>query len=98
MPQIWMTYDELAALFECEATTAQATVIEMKLDRRKSRDGNTRVKLDPRLSEMFFDKLLCRWIDLELQACAGDLRAVRDKMAARQESTVAQVRRSQIAG
>jgi hypothetical protein len=65
--------------------TARSIIIQMKLDRRKSHDGNTRVKLDARLNEMFFDKLICHWIDQELQACAGDLRVVRDKMTARRQ-------------
>jgi hypothetical protein len=96
MPQIWVTYDELAGLFDCEPLTARAIVMRMKLDRRKSRDGNTRVKLSAALNEMFFTKLFGRWIDQELQACAGDLRALRENMAARGASTAAQVRHGRL--
>jgi hypothetical protein len=98
MPQIWMTDDELASLFECEATSVRAIDVMMKLDRRKSSDGNTRVKLTTALNELFLDKFVRHQIDRELQACAGDLRAARDKMAVRQEYTAAQIRRGQFVG
>ncbi|SFP80665.1 hypothetical protein SAMN05216330_110183 [Bradyrhizobium sp. Ghvi] len=45
MPQIWMTYDELATLCECTGSEARLRAIHLSLDRRKSRDGATRVKL-----------------------------------------------------
>jgi hypothetical protein len=46
MPQIWMTYDEIADLLGCDAEVARAMAIHRSLDRRKSRDGLTRTKLD----------------------------------------------------
>jgi hypothetical protein len=46
MPQIWMTYGEIAALLGCDADDVRAQAIQRSLDRRKSRDGLTRVKLD----------------------------------------------------
>ncbi|WP_375790911.1 hypothetical protein ACE102_35105 [Bradyrhizobium sp. vgs-9] len=46
MPQIWMTYDELATLNGCSADEARMQAMHLSLDRRKSRDGNTRVKLN----------------------------------------------------
>ena len=46
MPQIWMTYGELAALLGCEADDARIQSAQRSLDRKKSRDGLTRVKLD----------------------------------------------------
>jgi hypothetical protein len=61
MPQIWMTYDELAFLFECEPAAARDIILEMNLDRRKSRDGHTRVKLDASLNALFLDKLFAHW-------------------------------------
>jgi hypothetical protein len=54
MPQIWMTYDELAALLGCETDDARIQVVERSLDRKKSRDGLTRVKLDVRWMAKFF--------------------------------------------
>ncbi|MGW1424906.1 hypothetical protein ACWAT4_32805 [Bradyrhizobium manausense] len=55
MPQIWMTYDELAALTGCSAAEARTQALHRLLDRRKSRDGNTRVKLDFALMTRFFE-------------------------------------------
>jgi hypothetical protein len=55
MPQIWMTYDELATLSGCDATEARVLALHLSLDRRKSRDGNTRVKLDFALMTRFFE-------------------------------------------
>lgn len=57
MPQIWMTYDELAALSGCSATEARVLALHLSLDRRKSRDGNTRVKLDFALMTRFFETI-----------------------------------------
>ena len=55
MPQIWMTYDELATLSGCSAGEARVQALHLSLDRRKSRDGNTRVKLTPALMARFFE-------------------------------------------
>ncbi|MBC9983247.1 hypothetical protein HA482_34185, partial [Bradyrhizobium sp. INPA_01384B] len=46
MPQIWMTYDELGMLCGCSAGEARVQALHWALDRRRSRDGNTRVKLN----------------------------------------------------
>ena len=57
MPQIWMTYDELARLNGCSAAEARMQALHLSLDRRKSRDGNTRVKLDLALMARFFETI-----------------------------------------
>lgn len=82
MPQIWMTYDELAALLPCQPADARNHAIALNLARRKSRDGHTRVKLDAALNARFFDQMLALWTDRQMQACAADLRMMRDRMAA----------------
>lgn len=46
MPQIWMTYSEVAALLGCDGDRARIQAMQRSLDRKKSRDGLTRVKLD----------------------------------------------------
>ena len=53
-----------------------------RLDRRKSRDGQTRAKLTPPLADAFFHEVLRQRLDQEITACAGDLRAMHDCMAA----------------
>jgi hypothetical protein len=82
VPQIWLTYDELAALMNCEPATARTAAAAMRLDRRRSRDGYTRAKLTPSLADAFLDGVLQRRLEREIAACAGDLWAMRDRMAA----------------
>ena len=65
MPQIWMTYDELAALYGCTAAEARLQVLNLSLDRRKSRDGNTRVKLNAALMARFIEAIRKTEFDLD---------------------------------
>jgi hypothetical protein len=53
MPQIWMTYREMADMLGCDADAARAEAIRRSLDRKKSRDGSTRAKLDLELTARF---------------------------------------------
>jgi hypothetical protein len=62
VPQIWMTYDELATMLGTDPSMARAIAARMMLDRRKSRDGRTRAKLSATLSEIFLDKLARHWV------------------------------------
>jgi hypothetical protein len=55
MPQIWMTYDEIAGMLECSLVQARERVVERQLDRKVSRDGKTRAKLSVDLIGVFFD-------------------------------------------
>lgn len=82
MPQIWLTYDELAALIGCDASAARASAAAMPLDRRRSHDGLTRAKLNARLTEVFLERAVRRWINREVATCAGDLQMLRELMAA----------------
>jgi len=65
MPQIWMTYDELATLSGCTAAEARQQALQLSLDRRKSRDGNTRVKLNLALMARFFETVREAEFDLD---------------------------------
>ncbi|WP_298965346.1 hypothetical protein [uncultured Methylobacterium sp.] len=47
MPQIWLTYDEMADHFGCSATEARSGAISQGWRRRRCSDGATRVKLLP---------------------------------------------------
>jgi hypothetical protein len=73
MPQVWMTYDELATLCGCSATEARLRVRYLSLHRRKSRDGFTRVKLDLALTARFFATIRDSDFDLD-----GAIEALRD--------------------
>jgi hypothetical protein len=57
MPQIWMTYGELAGLLGCGLDEVPERIRRDSLDRRKSRDGQTRVKLSLHLAGLFIEKL-----------------------------------------
>jgi hypothetical protein len=73
MPQIWMTYDELAKLCDCTPAEARMRAVHLSLDRRKSRDGATRVKLDLALTARFFATIRDSEFDLD-----GAIDALRD--------------------
>jgi hypothetical protein len=66
MPQIWMTYDELAALCGCSAADAKLRVNHLSLDRKKSRDGITRIKLNLALTAKFFEMIRETEYDLDI--------------------------------
>jgi len=88
MPQIWMTYDELATLSGCSAAEARLQAQQLSLDRRKSRDGNTRVKLNLALTGRFFETI--REAEFGLDDAIAALRETHRQMsgvlAAEQES------------
>lgn len=79
MPQIWMTYDELATLSGCSAAEARMRAIHLSLDRRKSRDGTTRVKLDLALTAKFFASI--READFDLDGAIEALQRTHRQMA-----------------
>ncbi|MGY4330286.1 hypothetical protein ACVWWG_004703 [Bradyrhizobium sp. LB7.2] len=79
MPQIWMTYSELAALSGCTPAEARMRAIHLSLDRRKSRDGTTRVKLDLALTAKFFASV--RESDFDLDSAIEALQATHCQMA-----------------
>jgi hypothetical protein len=79
MPQIWMTYREIADLLGCDPDEARAHAIHRSLDRKKSRDGLTRVKLDLEWAGRFVAAI--REDDLVLDQAVHDLRMAAGKMA-----------------
>jgi hypothetical protein len=79
VPQIWMTYREIAEMLGCDADTARATTIQRELDRKKSRDGLTRAKLDPELTARFISVI--RSADAALDQAVQELRDMHELMA-----------------
>jgi len=79
MPQIWMTYDEIAGLLGCVPDEARAQTIHRSLDRKKSRDGLTRVKLDLDWTARLVAAI--RDADPALDQAIHDLRVMAGKMA-----------------
>ncbi len=79
MPQIWMTYREIADILGSDTDTARAETIRRSLDRRKSRDGSTRAKLDLELTALFVAAI--RDADPALGQAIHDLRAMGNAMS-----------------
>jgi hypothetical protein len=59
VPQIWLSYVELGSLLQCRPDEARSLAITMGADRKKSRDGLSRVKLT------------ATWMDVWLQQIRG---------------------------
>jgi hypothetical protein len=79
MPQIWMTYGEIASLLGCTADAVRAEAVYRSLDRKQSRDGLTRVKLDSDWTAHFVAAI--RDADPILDEAIRDLRHIRREMA-----------------
>ncbi len=79
MPQIWMTYDEIAGLLGCSADAARAKAVYRWLDRKKSRDGLTRVKLDTEWTAHFVAAI--RETDPGLDEAVRGLQTIHGEMA-----------------
>jgi hypothetical protein len=79
MPQIWMTYREIADMLGSDADAARAETIRRSLDRKKSRDGSTRAKLDLELTALFVAAI--RDADPTLDQAIHDLRAMGNAMS-----------------
>ncbi|WP_245322186.1 hypothetical protein [Bradyrhizobium sp. LTSPM299] len=61
-----MTYHEIADMIGCDVETARSATIQRALDRKKSRDGMTRAKLDPELMGVFVAVIRNAEPDLDL--------------------------------
>jgi len=72
MPQIWMTYEELAGLLDCDAMEARRRVHLERLDRKISRDGQKRAKLNMTMMGIFIARL--KMIDDAHDLAIEDLR------------------------
>jgi hypothetical protein len=79
MPQIWMTYGELADLMECGLAEASDHVRKERLDRKRSRDGHVRVKLNLTLMELFVARIRAA-SDQPLDQAVHDLRGLHTLM------------------
>jgi hypothetical protein len=78
MPQIWMTYEELAAMLNCTILQAREKVSVDRLDRKKSRDGKTRAKLSPAMIGHFVERLKTK--DSATDLAVDELRKVHNLM------------------
>ena len=79
MPQIWVTYQELGTLCGLSAEEARSQAQRLLLDRRRSRDGNTRVKLNAALIARFLETI--REAEPDLDEAIAALRDTHQQMS-----------------
>jgi hypothetical protein len=78
MPQIWMTYEELAGMLDCTVMEAREIIHLERLDRKISRDGKKRAKLNITMIGMFIERL--KTGAFVMNYAVDDLRRVHDLM------------------
>jgi hypothetical protein len=78
MPQIWMTYEELAGMLDCTVMEARERVQLERLDRKISRDGKKRAKLSVAMTGIFIKRI--KTGALAMDQALDDLRAVHGLM------------------
>jgi hypothetical protein len=53
MPQLWLTFEEIADLFGCDTADARRRVFADQWERRRHSDGLTRAQLPPEVAHEF---------------------------------------------
>jgi hypothetical protein len=53
MPELWLTFEEIADLFYCDTAGARRRVIANQWERRRYSDGLTRAQLPPEVAHEF---------------------------------------------
>jgi hypothetical protein len=81
MPQIWMTYEELAGLLRCTPAEARERVHLERLDRKISRDGKKRAKLSLIMIGNYIEQL--KTIDHTIDCAVEHLRHVHGLLSER---------------
>jgi hypothetical protein len=74
MPQIWMTYEELASMLDCTVAEARERAHFERLDRKMSHDGKPRAKLSLAMTGIFIERL--KTIDYDIDRVVNNLRLV----------------------
>src|SRR5664279_4326410 len=78
VPQIWMTYEELAGMLDCTVMEARDRAHFERLDRKISRDGEKRAKLNVAMTGIFIERI--KTSALAMDQAVDDLRAVHGLM------------------
>jgi hypothetical protein len=69
-----MTYEELAGMLDCSVAAAQELARAEQLDRKLSRDGSKRAKLNATLAAIFIARI--KTMDLAIDQAVVELRHV----------------------
>jgi hypothetical protein len=96
MPQIWMTYEELAGMLDCTVMEARDRVHFERLDRKISHDGKKRAKLNAAMTGIFIERIRMTSAPLAMAQAVDDLRAVHGLMKQEDSGTPPQIRRTNI--
>ena len=88
MPQIWMTYYEIADLLGCDVEQAYERGLAERLDCKISRDGHRRVKLNDALVGEFLDKF--RTQPQRIDEAIDGLRRVHGLMTGYEQSSLSE--------
>jgi hypothetical protein len=94
MPQIWMTYEELAGMLDCTVMEARDRVHFERLDRKISRDGEKRAKLNAAMIGIFIERI--KTSALAMDQAVDDLRAVHGLMKQEDNGAPRQIRRTNL--
>jgi hypothetical protein len=94
MPQIWMTYEELAEMLDWTVMEARDRAHFERLDRKISRDGEKRAKLNAAMTGIFIERI--KTSALAMDQAVDDLRTVHVRMKQECNGTPHQVRRTNI--
>ena len=86
MPQIWMTYEELAGMLDCTVMEARERVHLERLDRKISRDGKKRAKLSVAMTNIFIEQI--KTGALAMDQTVGDLRTIHGLMKQERNGTL----------
>ncbi len=85
MPQLWLTYQELADELSCTPDEARSVALDQDWTRKRSRDGYSRVLLPRDLMHAYFAGAAKRnaTVDAEADTMIGLLRSVLPQSPAR---------------
>ena len=68
MPQLWLTYEELADQLSCTPEEARSVALDRSWSRKRSRDGHSRVLLPRDLMRAYIAKAARHWSAVDEQA------------------------------
>lgn len=77
MPQIWLSYPELAAFLGCAVHDARPAAVDGGWSRRRCSDGLTRVKLSPAAAERYMRS--CTEASAQIDEQVASLREILDE-------------------
>jgi hypothetical protein len=69
MPNVLLTFEEIADLFDCDAAAARSLVIQNQWERRRWSDGLPRVQVPPEVAHQFMLHYAAKFENLPTREC-----------------------------